>query len=119
MAEAREPSEPAVRRMPAATTPEARENQLISIAYDLAEQQILEGKASGQVLTHFLKLGSSRERVEQARIEREIKLADAKIESLASNARIEVLYKDAMDAMRAYQGQEPSGGSDDDHQNFF
>lgn len=113
MAPAGEPMDPVVRRLPAASTPDARENQLISLAYDLAEQQILEGKASGQVLTHFLKLGSSRERVEQAKIARDIKLADAKIESYASNARIEVLYEDAMNAMRGYQGldvpeQEPN-----------
>lgn len=106
MANSHESQEPVVRRLPAATTPEARENQLISLAYDLAEKQILDGNASAQVVAHFLKLGSSRERVEQARIERDIKLADAKIENLASNARIETLYEDAMNAMRAYQGHD-------------
>jgi len=107
MATSRKPTEVAVRRLPAATTPEARENQLISQAYDLAEKQIAEGTASAQVVTHFLKLGSSRERLEQRRIDREIKLADAKIESMASMARVEALYEDAMIAMRTYQGDAP------------
>lgn len=109
MESSREAMEPVVRRMPAANTPDAREKQLVSLAYDLAEKQILEGTASAQVVAHFLKLGSSRERAEQARIDRDIKLADAKIENLASSARIEALYSEAMDAMRTYQGQESSG----------
>lgn len=107
MGEPRKSREIAVRRMPAATTPEARENQLIAQAYDLVEQRIADGKASAQEVTHFLKLGSSRERLEQKRIEREIKLADAKIDNLASLARIEELYEGAMNAMRSYRGEEP------------
>lgn len=108
MAQSRKPTESAGRRLPAATTPEARENQLIALAYDLAEQQIAEGNASAQVISHFLKLGSSRERLEQTRIERDIKLIDGKIESMASMARVEELYEGAMNAMRSYQGEEPT-----------
>lgn len=89
---------------PPATTPEARERQLIANAYDLAEQQIREGKASSQVITHFLKLGTSRERLEQERIKGENALLQAKVESLASAARVEELYKNALSAMRAYSG---------------
>lgn len=103
-----------VPRRPPAATPEARENQLISLSYDLAEKQILEGTASAQVVTHFLKLGSTRERLEQTKIAHDIKLMDAKIESMASLARVEELYKDAMDAMRTYSGQDrPSANHDD------
>jgi len=89
---------------PPATTPEARENQLIAAAVDLAERQIAEGKASSQVITHFLKLGTSRERLEQERIKGENALLQAKVESLASAARVEELYKNALSAMRMYQG---------------
>jgi hypothetical protein len=90
-----------------ATTPEVREQQLIAAAVDLAEQQIAAGTASAQVITHYLKLGSSREKLEQQRLEGEVELQKAKIEQMASSARIEELYLGAMNAMRSYQGQPP------------
>lgn len=93
---------------PPATTPDAREKQLIAAAVDLAEKQILEGTATSQVLTHFLKLGTTRERLEQQKIENENALLTAKVEALASSARVEELYANAMAAMRSYAGgQDP------------
>ena len=100
-----EPELPKPRRPPA-VTPDERENQLIAAAVDLAEEQILAGTASAQVISHFLKLGSSRERLEQARISGEVRLVDAKVESIASGKRIEALYEEAITAIRAYQGQD-------------
>jgi hypothetical protein len=94
-------------RRPPATTPEARENQLISAAVDLAEKQMREGTASAQVLTHYLKLGSSREKLEQERLAQEVSLMQAKREAMASAARVEELYGAAIDAMRAYAGHDP------------
>jgi hypothetical protein len=91
---------------PPATTPEAREKQLIAAAVDLAEKQILDGKASSQVIVHYLKLGSTRERLEQTRIATENKLSEAKVEQLASAGRIEELYRNALTAMRQYGGQQ-------------
>ena len=93
------------RRMRPALTPEARENQLISLAVDLAEQQLREGTASSQVITHYLKLGSTRERLERERLEEENKLLRAKTENLQSMKHIEELYTDAIRAMRDYSGQ--------------
>jgi hypothetical protein len=93
-------------RRPPATTPEARENQLISSAVDLAEKQMQEGTASAQVITHYLKLGSSREKLEQERMRQEVALMEAKRENMASAARVEELYGAAIDAMRAYAGHE-------------
>ena len=93
------------RRMRPALTPEARENQLISLAVDLAEQQLREGTASSQVITHYLKLGSTRERLERERLEEENKLLRAKTENLQSMKHIEELYTDAIKAMRDYSGQ--------------
>lgn len=90
-----------------ATTPEARENQLVSLAVDLAEKQIKEGTVSSQVLTHYLKLGSSRERLEQERLRRENHLLEAKAEAMASAKRVEELYGQALKAMRNYSGQDP------------
>lgn len=88
-----------------ATTPEGRENQLISFAVDLAEKQLREGTASSQVITHYLKLGSTREKLEQEKIARENELLQAKADALASAAKVEELYKTALDAMRSYSGQ--------------
>ena len=106
------PEEKTTRRRPA-TTPEARENQLIAQAVDLAEKQITNGTASAQVISHFLKLGSSRERLEQERLVNENSLLKTKRESLESQARVEELYKSALDAMRSYSGQEPLEREDD------
>lgn len=93
-------------RRPPATTPESRENQLISSAVDLAEKQMNEGTASAQVITHYLKLGSSREKLEQERMRQEVALMEAKRENMASAQRVEELYGAAIDAMRAYAGHE-------------
>lgn len=90
-----------------ATTPEVREQQLVGAAIDLAEKQIAAGTASAQVITHYLKLGSSREQLEQQRLAGEIELQKAKIEAMASSVRVEELYREAMSAMRSYQGQPP------------
>lgn len=100
------------RRRPPATTPQAREDQLIAAAVDLAERQILKGTASSQVITHFLKLASSRERLEMEKLQRENELLKAKTEAVQSSKRVEELYTNALNAMRSYSGQ-GSRGEDD------
>lgn len=98
-----------------ATTAEGRENQLISLAADLAERQLREGSASSQVITHFLKMASTREKLEQERLQRENLLLSAKVEQMASSKRIEELYETALNAMRQYSGgQSPMEDFDDD-----
>jgi hypothetical protein len=99
------------RRRPPATTPEARENQLIAAAVDLAEKQILNGKASSQVITHFLKLASSKEKLEKEKLQRENELLKAKTEAVQSAKRVEELYTNALNAMRSYSGR---GRNDED-----
>jgi len=106
MATASDASEPRRRRRPPATTPEGRENQLVSLAVDLVEKQLREGTASAQVITHYLKLGSTREKLEQAKLRGENKLLDAKVESMASMQRQEELYADALKAMSDYSGKD-------------
>lgn len=98
------------RRRRPALTPEARENQMIALAVDLAEKQLMEGTASSQVITHYLKLGSTKERLEKEKLEEENKLLKAKTEALQSAKRVEELYADAINAMKKYSGQ---GDSDD------
>ena len=99
------------RRRPA-TTPEERENQMISLAVDLAESQMKKGTASAAVITHFLKLATSRESLEQDKLRRENDLLRAKVEALASSARIEDMYDKALRAMRAYRGDEGEEGEE-------
>lgn len=99
------------RKMRPALSPEARENQLVSLAVDLAEKQLRDGTASSQVITHYLKLGSTKERIEKEILEKQKELIEAKTQSLQSAQRIEELYKNALDAMRNYSGQ----GDPDDY----
>lgn len=87
-----------------ALSPEARENQMISLAVDLAEKQLQEGTASSQVITHYLKLGSTKERLEKEKLQEENKLLKAKTEALQSQKRVEELYAEALKAMRGYAG---------------
>lgn len=88
-----------------ALTPEARENQLIALAVDVAEGQLRNGTASSQVITHFLKLGTTRAELEKEKLIRENELLRAKAKALDSAEEIKVLYADALKAMRNYAGQ--------------
>lgn len=94
------------RRRKAAVTPEARENQMIALAIDLAEKQLREGTASSQVITHFLKLGTSKADLEKRKLENETELLEAKTEMMRSAKRVEELYSEALDAMRHYGGHD-------------
>lgn len=87
-----------------AISPEARENQMIASAMDLAEKQLREGTASSQVITHFLKLATSKAELEKEKLARENELLRAKTESLQSSQRIEELYESAIKAMQRYGG---------------
>lgn len=93
-----------------AMTPEARENQMIAYAMDLAEKQILEGTASSQVITHFLKLGTEKERLEREKLAKENELLKAKAHALESSDEMKIMYEEAIKAMRTYSG---NGDPDD------
>lgn len=88
----------------AALTPQARENQMIDLAVTVAEDMMMSGNAPAQIVTHYLKLGSSREVLEQERIRMQVALDQEKIERMKSEARVEELYTGAIEAMRRYQG---------------
>lgn len=93
-----------------ALSPEARENQMISLAVDLAEKQLQEGTASSQVITHFLKLGTTRAELEKEKLAKENELLEAKTKAIQSAERVEELYLNALNAMKNYSGQ----GDDDE-----
>ena len=102
------------RKIRPALTPEARENQLIALAVDLVEQRLLDGTASSQETTHFLKLGSMKNRLEMEKLQEENRLLKAKTEVLQSSKRVEELYSEAIKAMRRYSGQR-----DDDYDDEY
>lgn len=97
-----------------ALTPEAEENQMISLAIDLAKKQLLDGTASSQVITHFLQLGSSKRKLEAEIMEQQRELLSAKTEALKSTKTIESLYNKAISAMREYSGQTEEGDNDEE-----
>ena len=94
------------RRTRPALTPEARENEMIALAVDLAEEQLRNGTASSQVITHYLKLGSSKERIEKEILEKQKDLITAKTESLQYAKQSEQDYQEVIAALRRYNGQE-------------
>lgn len=87
-------------------TPEGRENDVVAMAYDLAEKQIREGTASSQVITHFLKLGTAKERLEREILAEQKKLIVAKTETLESEKKDKVAYEEVLAAMKKYRGDE-------------
>ena len=97
-------SSSSTRKRRPALTPEARENQMIALAVDLAEKQLMEGTASSQVITHFLKLGSSKAELEREKLAMENELIRAKTESIQSQKKMEEVYLNALNAMKRYSG---------------
>lgn len=87
-----------------ALSPEARENQCISLAMDLAEQQLRDGTASSQVITHFLKAGASKAELEKEKLRKENLVLEAKAKSIELAEETKVMYENALKAMRNYAG---------------
>lgn len=115
MAKVRGPANPTPqRKIRPALDPEVRELQMISLAVDLAEKQLMDGTASSQVITHYLKLGSTKERIEKEILEKQKELITAKTEALKSQKRVEELYAEALKAMRIYNGQ----GAPEDYEDY-
>ena len=92
------------RRMRPALTPEARENQLISLAVDLAEKQLREGTASSQVITHYLKMGSPSERLKREQMEEENELLKAKTKAIRESGDMSVMYEKVINAVVFWKG---------------
>lgn len=101
------------KKMRPATTPEARENQLIALAVDLAEKQLLEGTASSQVITHYLKLGTQKEKLEREILMEKRELMKAQTENLQASKKMEELYANAIKAMQHYGGHVTEEEEDD------
>lgn len=113
MAKLVETTDVPARRTRPALTPEARENELIALAVDVAEEQLRNRTASSQVIVHYLKLGSSKERLEKEMLEKQKELLVAKAESLEAARKAEEDYAKVLDALRRY------GGQDDDTEDIY
>lgn len=98
---------------PPPMTTEARENQLISLAMDLAEQQLRDGTASAQVIAHYLRLGTQKDKLEREMLEAKNELLNAKTEAIKAAERSEALYAEAIKAFRTY------GGYGDDEEEYY
>lgn len=99
-----------VRKRRPALTPEARENQMIALAIDAAEKQLIEGTASSQIIVHYLRLATAKEKAEVEKLKKEVRLLDAKKNAIEADQQREELYQEAIEAMRRYSG----GGSGDE-----
>lgn len=107
------PSNKSSRKTRPALTPEARENQMISLAMDLVEERLINGSASSQETTHFLKLASSKERLEKEILKGQAELVQAKTEAMRSMKKSESLYSEAINAFKKYSGQCDEGDDDE------
>ena len=104
------------RKIRPAINPEAREQQLISLAVDLVERRLIEGTASSQETTHFLKLATMKYKLEKEKLEKDLELTVAKTEAMKSQVRSEEMFAEAVKAFRGYSGQgRDEGGEDDDY----
>lgn len=94
----------AMKRTMPALSEEAQEKRMIAAATNLAYEQIMNGTASSQVITHYLKLGTEKNRLEMEKLKAENEMLKAKTDAIQSVQRIEELYKEATIAMKKYAG---------------
>ena len=104
------PSKP---RMAFVTTPEGREQQMVSLAFDLAQAQLEDGTASAQVITHFLKFGSSQNALEKESLRKENLLKQARVDQISASAQNSELYQEAINMMKIYTGEDPEEQTDE------
>lgn len=119
MAKVKNPTETPTQKRRSAINPEARDAQLMSYAYDLAEQRLLDGTASAQEVVHFLRIASPEYKKKLERLDLENQLVKAKTEQIQSQKHIEELYAEAINAMREYGGQSSSDEDDDEYDDRY
>ena len=100
---------------PPATSPAEREQQLTALAYNLVEQRLLDGSATSQETTFFLKLGGEREQLEKEKLRRENLLLDARYEQVGKGDRMEELLDRAVRAFKGYSGEEVPPEEDENY----
>lgn len=101
-----EDDEPKGHRAAPADTPHDRELQMANYADELAEKQLREGTASAQVITHYLKATTERERLEREKIRLEALRLEAQIVQIESQATSGELMSRVMEALQRYTGND-------------
>lgn len=109
-----EPDMPVERRSSTPLSQEARENMIISLAFDLAEQRLRDGTATGQEVTYWLRYGSQRDKLEREMMEQKAELLKAKTDAIKAAEKTELLYADAIRAFRTYAGEGDDEEYDED-----
>lgn len=94
-------------------TIDKREAQLVNLAIDLAEKQLREGTAPASVITHYIKIGTTREQLEMERLRHENNLLEAKRDALKAQERTEELFREAISAFKSYHGDDEDDYEDD------
>lgn len=79
---------------------------MTSLAMDLAEEQLREGIATSQVITHFLKLGTIKEQLELEKVRLQNELLKTRKAAMESAQNVESMYEEAIKAFRGYAGQD-------------
>lgn len=102
------------RKLPA-RSPEARENQLINKAVNLAEKKLDDGTASSQIIALLLSLGTQKTRLEIEKLRSDLRVADARIKAMEAQETSKDLYEKAIQAFRSYSGQEEDIYEDEDY----
>lgn len=98
------------RRSAPAVDPEARENQLISLATDAAERELTKESPDKRIVIHYLKLATTKNQLEKEKLRKENLLLEAKADAMKSVAKSEEMYANAIKAMQIYQGSLNRGG---------
>lgn len=101
-----------------ALDPDNREQQLIALAVDLVEQRLRDGTASAQETVHYLKLASSKTKVDLERAKLENELIRAKTQNLKDQADMKTLYMNAIEAMKRYSGHGSSNAEEDEYDEY-
>ena len=104
---------------PQVLTPEAQENEMISLAMQRAREQLENGTASSQIIVHFLKLASTSESIEKEKAKRELELLEAKTEAIRAAERVEELYAEAIKAFRRCSYDISTGDSEYTDENLL
>lgn len=93
---------PKVRAMKPALTQEALDSQNIALATDLVRERLINGTASSQETTHYLKLGSEKSRLEIEKLKRENELLRAKTEEIKAHKQMNDMIQEALMAFKSY-----------------
>ena len=98
---------------------EAHQNQMISLANKCAEEQLRKGTASSQIICHYLKMGSERERLAVEQAKADLELTKAKTKAIESSERMDEMFTKALKVFSSYRGETDGEEDDEDEEDVF